>query len=424
MRWAALIGALAALGFAGNAHAAPEASVDGTTLTILVRNDATVAVTCLNGEIRVGGAGVNGAPCAPITKIALVSETSGPTRVDLTGADPALGYTSLESTQVEVGDEDELIGSPVPDVVRSGGSPASIEGRGGNDDIDVNFGAVDGGPGDDRLPILIGVGKKGPLTGGPGRDTVVMNISSLANRKYTLVADDRKITVLGVVLPYSSMEVVEARTGDGSQTLDATAFSGAAILHGGQSDDTLLGTEGRDSLFGGPGSDVFHPGRGRDRIVADGRTGLAGADTIEARDSVADTIDCGDEVDSVVADRKDRLTGCESIDVPPPLDARAPVIRLKKASLRGRNLKFTAVCPAERRCLGTARLRIGGARAGKVRLDLRGGRPRVVRRRISSRLRNRLSAEGAIRLSARLNVRDAAGNRTRKTVRTPLRVRG
>ena len=67
-----------------------------------------------------------------------------------------------------------ISGSPVGDVVRSNYMPAAINGGGGNDDIKVFDGDVDGGPGDDRLAVLMGTGATGTLTGGEGRDTVVI----------------------------------------------------------------------------------------------------------------------------------------------------------------------------------------------------------------------------------------------------------
>ena len=165
---------------------------------------------------------------------------------------------------------------------------------------------------------LMATGSTGTLTGGEGRDTVVLDLSAISDFDYTIVADDTAVSAVSLRFPYDAMEVFEARTAGGSQTLDGSAFSGSVVLHAGHGDDTLVGGAQADSLFGGSGSDVLEPGAGRDTVAADSETGLPGSDTIGARDSEADVIDCGTgaPIDSVVADRADRLTGCERADVP------------------------------------------------------------------------------------------------------------
>lgn len=103
--------------------------------------------------------------------------------------------------------------------------------------------------------------------------------------------------------------------------------SGNDVLVGGPGDDRLNGGLGRDRLLGGPGrdrlrggvggdtlygnedADTIEPGRGSDLVFAG-----PGDDTIAARDGVRDRIDCGPGVDTVRADRRDRLRGCERIE--------------------------------------------------------------------------------------------------------------
>ena len=41
--------------------------------------------------------------------------------------------------------------------------------------------------------------------------------------------------------------------------------------------------------------------------------GGSGRDTITSRDGVRETVNCGSGRDSVLADRTDRLTGCERV---------------------------------------------------------------------------------------------------------------
>lgn len=72
---------------------------------------------------------------------------------------------------------------------------------------------------------------------------------------------------------------------------------------------TIDGGDGEDSLHGGPAADVIRGG--------------AGDDTIEARDGIADTIDCGPGIDLALADAIDTVTDCND-PVPVP-EADAPV---------------------------------------------------------------------------------------------------
>ena len=62
---------------------------------------------------------------------------------------------------------------------------------------------------------------------------------------------------------------------------------------------TRIGTPGSDSLAGTRGRDVL--------------CGLGGADTFRTRDGVADVVRCGAGRDVVVADRRDRVAGCERV---------------------------------------------------------------------------------------------------------------
>jgi Ca2+-binding RTX toxin-like protein len=101
---------------------------------------------------------------------------------------------------------------------------------------------------------------------------------------------------------------------------------GADVLDGDGGDDSLWGGDGRDRLFGGTGNDrvlggakgdelhgatgndQLFPGSGRDHVW-----GGPGNDTIAARDGSRDVIDCGAGLDRVMADRRDRLRGCEQV---------------------------------------------------------------------------------------------------------------
>jgi hypothetical protein len=94
--------------------------------------------------------------------------------------------------------------------------------------------------------------------------------------------------------------------GDGNDRLSGA--SGKDRLIGGKGDDRLTGGKGNDRLSGGAGNDTLAPGAGHDAI-----DGGAGNDTINAVDGVRETVTCGAGRDTVRADRRDRLRGCEKI---------------------------------------------------------------------------------------------------------------
>jgi Ca2+-binding RTX toxin-like protein len=81
---------------------------------------------------------------------------------------------------------------------------------------------------------------------------------------------------------------------------------GADCLRGQGGNDQLDGGKGSDDLSGGTGLDTLTGGSGRDSF----RSG-SGNDFIGARDGRRETVRCGGGTDLVVADRKDRVRGCE-----------------------------------------------------------------------------------------------------------------
>ena len=84
--------------------------------------------------------------------------------------------------------------------------------------------------------------------------------------------------------------------------------SGADRLSGGSGNDFLAGGAGRDALLGGAGADRLGGGAARDSFDAG-----AGNDVINARDRVRETVRCGRGRDRVIADRRDRVRGCERV---------------------------------------------------------------------------------------------------------------
>ena len=102
--------------------------------------------------------------------------------------------------------------------------------------------------------------------------------------------------------------------GSGDDNLDGGR--GRDKLKGQKGNDSLSGGDGNDVLIGGPGKDKLNGGKGNDTLSGNGGkdslVGGPGNDTINARDGVGELVKCGSGRDKVKADKKDRLSGCET----------------------------------------------------------------------------------------------------------------
>jgi uncharacterized repeat protein (TIGR01451 family) len=103
--------------------------------------------------------------------------------------------------------------------------------------------------------------------------------------------------------------------GEGNDVLDGDGGddrlwggNGRDRLVGGAGNDLLYGGLKRDVIIGGVGDDQIFPGTGQDLVRAG-----AGNDVINARDGSRDVIECASGADRVIADRRDRVRGCERV---------------------------------------------------------------------------------------------------------------
>jgi hypothetical protein len=87
----------------------------------------------------------------------------------------------------------------------------------------------------------------------------------------------------------------------GDDTLIATGLSKATDISGGDGNDSITGGSLPDTVDGNAGNDTIKSG--------------PGADTIASRDGVGETINCGNDVDTITGDSNDALTGCERQDL-------------------------------------------------------------------------------------------------------------
>jgi Ca2+-binding RTX toxin-like protein len=106
---------------------------------------------------------------------------------------------------------------------------------------------------------------------------------------------------------------------DGGSGVDRLFGQGGKdTLNGRSGSDMLAGGDGNDTINGGSGADRLFGERGNDRLTAGdsgGSTldGGTGNDRIDAVNGRRDTVRCGAGLDTLVADPRDQVTGCERI---------------------------------------------------------------------------------------------------------------
>lgn len=217
-----------------------------------------------------------------------------------------------------------------------------------------------------------------------------------------------------------ALNIAGSYTGsDGPDELRIAQITGSVMLTGLGGDDLLRGADGADRLDGGAGDDtldagfgddVIVGGPGKDAISGDRRGGDCGPywckqpygnDTIDARDGETDSIACGAGQDSVKADRIDVVAAdCETVDTSgaatPPATA-------------GTSLAVATTPRLATALRGGLRVRISGARAGKVTLTARCGRSVVARGTATVGPRGTATVRLRFTASARRQLRRAHG---------------
>jgi hypothetical protein len=199
--------------------------------------------------------------------------------------------------------------------------PDTIVGTGGGDRIATADGGdeVQGLAGDD---CISGEGGLDTLSGGDGddelrggKDNDTIDAGTGADRAF---GDSGQDTITGggdrdVVYGGSGFDEISG--GEGGDSLygqaDSDSLSGGAgndRLSGGGEADQLSGGAGDDVLIGGGGNDIIFDSRGHNRVDAG-----SGSDAISVRNGARDVVRCGKGKDHVVADRGDRLSGCEHV---------------------------------------------------------------------------------------------------------------
>ena len=243
------------------------------------------------------------------------------------GGDNLLGGAGSDTMEGGPGD-DALAGGEGDDYELGEGGGDWVEGEGGNDRLAGGAGAdsVDGGEGNDSVDggVVFLIGGDGPdeLIGGPGHD-------SLYGRR----GNDRLDGGFGSDFMSGGSEkdtvTYEERTNRVFVTLDDLANDGETNEGDNVQTDVevVLGGIQDDNVFGDADGDTIDTGRGEDLI--DGRLGpdqLAGGgapDVVLAHDGARDEVICGNARDLAIADGRDKVIDCETIDRP---GERGPIV--------------------------------------------------------------------------------------------------
>jgi Ca2+-binding RTX toxin-like protein len=233
--------------------------------------------------------------------------TPNPIRVNITPGKCAKPYIgSARGDRIDgSNDADRIFGLAGNDVLVGFGNDDCLFGSEGSDRLFGGAGADDlfGGGGHD---MIIGGDGNDRMSGAAGNDR--MSGEAGKDRMRGGVGNDRMRGNAGTDTAFG---------GAGNDLVDGGA--GNDVAYGEAGRDTLTGGRGNDRLSGASGDDRIAGGSGRDVLIggtgADSLRGGPGNDTIRARDGRADRVDCGAGTDTVVADRSDKLRGCEKRSV-------------------------------------------------------------------------------------------------------------
>ncbi|BAY27535.1 hemolysin-type calcium-binding region [Calothrix sp. NIES-2100] len=181
-----------------------------------------------------------------------------------------------------------------------------ILGNSGNNILDGGDGndTLDSGDGNDTL---IGGNGSDRLDGGAGIDTV------RESADVNFILSDSQLQGLGVDA-LNNIEQADLTAGTGNNILDASGFSGNALLSGQAGEDLLMGGLGNDTLNGGDGNDILSGGVGNDNIIG----GLGNDLLVESGDlnfTLTNTQLMGNGTDTLNTIERVNLTGGDTDNI-------------------------------------------------------------------------------------------------------------
>jgi Ca2+-binding RTX toxin-like protein len=234
------------------------------------------------------------------------------------GSDSLDGGDGSDTLSGRAGD-DELAGESGDDALSGAGGTDTLHGGDGNDDLEGGAGSdtVDGGTGDDSVngaesdltgadgadhltggagaDMLFGVDGNDDMDGGPGPDR-------MSGGDGTDTVDyegrSRKVTV-----------TLDGVANDGEPLEGDNVLPNVENVLGGSVGDDLSGDNDDNMIDAGPGEDLVTGRAGRD-ILEGGNA----PDLIQARDGDSDRVNCGDDGDLAVVDRRDTVRDCKWTD--------------------------------------------------------------------------------------------------------------
>ena len=251
--------------------------------------------------------------------------------------------------------DDELFGSPAPDVLDGGAGSDRIDGGAGPDTLS-NEGRLDGVTVDLAHGFATGAGgERDELSGD------IQNVTGSAGPD-VLTGNDATNTIGGG----AGDDTINGAGGNDELTGDAgtdsvsgdsgndTLFAGSDYS-GDNAPNTLSGGTGRDALVGGHWKDTMDGGPGVDWFLGQG-----GRDVYAARDGEFDWVECGShDRGQVLVDVRDFVQGCGRVER--TASARGLFVY---GALHPRKYVLGLACPGDmpRACKGTYRLVFAGGR--------------------------------------------------------------
>jgi len=308
----------------------------------------------------------------------------------------------------------EFYGEDGDDHLESDGSSDVLDGGNGNDELspdDDESGPGDivrGGPGIDTLQTGNPTGTMGPIG---------VSFDGVANDGYTGEADNyapdlENLSATGVspsinFVGNDGPNVVQLR----SESADTVqGLGGDDIIDGANGNDTLDGGAGNDTIYGGGNDDTIIGGPGVDSMNGEGSASglfisVSGSDRIDARDGVAEQLNCGPGADIAIVDALDVVPQdpgslCEQVDRGTP--APAPKPKIGSPSKVKKNA-FTVKLTCTVACKGKLTVKKGSSTVGSASYSIAAGKSKTVKVKLTAKGRSLL------RKSKQLKVKISAG---------------
>ncbi len=274
--------------------------VGGTGNATIVGGTGNDSISGGSGSASIFGGSGNDIIFGGLKSSTITGGSGNDTIIGGNGDDIIFGGTGNDSIVGGFGAE-SIVGGSGNDLLIAGNLSSTITGGSGNDLIKGGYGddIIVGGSGDTTIAAGTGndsiVGGSGDdvIYGGPGASTISGGTGNatisggggsdvligggfdswlMFYGSTNMTLTDTTFSTTGGSLPasvstISGFQHAILAAGAGDFTLDASAFSGSAILQAGTGNDTLIGAQGPDTLEGGSGNDSLVGGGGGDTFA-------------------------------------------------------------------------------------------------------------------------------------------------------------